>query len=159
MNSTETKQLLQQYYNLNSENLPLQREQKKWEPENSFGFLLGIIAHGLDVHITQLHNFLITKQFKDQEQSFIDSMFDYYVRPFNKNYTSSESSHTRSKTSSRTPSRTLSRKKLTGDLDYIPEEQELSREHFNFNVKLLILLLRQKFPFLMTNFLCFKELD
>ena len=126
MNSTETKQLLQQYYNLPSENLPQQREQKDWKPENNFGFLLGIIAHGHPVHIIQLHELLITKQFKEQEQSFINAMFDYYVRPFHKSYTSSESSRTSPANSSSKSSRNNS----VDDLDYVPEEKELSHDHF-----------------------------
>ena len=124
MNFAETKQLLQQYYNLDSEKLPQQREKSNWEPENSFGFLRGIIAHGLDnAHLTRLHSLLQTNQFQDQEQSFIDCMFDYYIRPFHKGYTTdSESCHTPPSVSSKTPSRSNSKE----DLDYVPEEKELS---------------------------------
>ena len=122
MNFAETKQLLQQYYNLTSESFPQQRDKSKWKPENNFGFLLGILAFGMDTHITQLHSLLQNNQFKDQEQSFIDSMFDCYIRPFHKSYnTDSESCHTPSTVSSRTPSRSNS----TEDLDYMPDGKEL----------------------------------
>jgi hypothetical protein len=122
MNFEETKQLLQQYYNLTSENFPHQREKSKWKPENNFGFLLGILAFGINTHITQLHSLLQNNQFKDQEQSFIDSMFDCYIRPFHKSYnTDSESCHTPSTVSSRTPSRSNS----TENLEHVPEEKEL----------------------------------
>jgi hypothetical protein len=94
----------------------------KWEPENNFGFLLGIIVFGKDIHKTQLHSLLGSRQFEDQENAFIDSMFDYYIRPFHKSYnTGSESWHTPSTISSRTPSRSNSAE----DLDYVPELKEL----------------------------------
>jgi hypothetical protein len=112
--------MLRKYYSINSENLPQQREKLNWIPENKFGFLLGIIAFGKDIHKTQLHSLLNNNQFKDQEQSFIDSMFDWYIRPFHKNYTTnSESCQT--PPTSRTPSRSNSAE----DLDYVPEEKEL----------------------------------
>ncbi|KAJ2986040.1 hypothetical protein HDV02_000252, partial [Globomyces sp. JEL0801] len=122
MDISQTKLLLQQYYNINSECIPQQREKSKWKPENNFGFLLGIIAFGMDTHKTQLHSLLVSRQYEDQENAFIDSMFDYYIRPFHKSYnTDSESCHTPSTLSSRTPSRSNS----TEDLDYVPEEKEL----------------------------------
>jgi hypothetical protein len=120
MDISQTKLLLQQYYNMNWEYIPQQREKSKWKPENNFGFLLGIIAFGMDIHKTQLHSLLVSRQFKDQESAFIDSMFDYYIRPFHKSYTDSESCHTPT-ISSRNPSRSNS----TEDLDYVPEEKEL----------------------------------
>jgi hypothetical protein len=118
MDFSQTKLFLQQYYNINSENIPQQREKSKWKPENNFGFLLGIIVFGINTHITQLHSLLVSTQFKDQENYFIDSMFDYYIRPFHKSYnTDSESCHTPSSVSSRTNS--------GEDLDYVPEDKEL----------------------------------
>ena len=124
MNS-ETKQLLQQYYNLNLEALPQQRPKAEWKPENNFGFLLGIIAFGLLTHITQLYSLLHNNQLKDQEQTFIDSMFDCYIRPFHKSYnTDSESCQTPSTHASRTTSRSNSAE----DLDYVPQEKELSHK-------------------------------
>jgi hypothetical protein len=122
MDILQTRLLLQQYYNINSEYIPQQREKSKWKPENNFGFLLGIIAFGINTHKTQLHSLLVSRQFEDQENSFIDAMFDYYIRPFHKCYnTDSESCHTPSTVSSRTPSRSNS----TEDFDYVPEEKEL----------------------------------
>ncbi|KAH6569821.1 hypothetical protein BASA50_002177 [Batrachochytrium salamandrivorans] len=122
MDFSQTNLLLQQYYKLTLEHIPRQRDKAKWRPENNFGFLLGMIAYGMDTHITQLHSLLLAKQFKDQEQFFIDSMFDFYIRPFHKSYnTDSESCHTPSTVSSRTPSRSSS----TEDLDYVSEEKEL----------------------------------
>ena len=114
-NAAGTKQLLQQYYGL-SEIHPDQREKSKWMPENNFGFLLGIIAFGIDTHITQLHSLLENNNFKDQEQAFIDSMFNWYIRPFHKSYNDSLC-HTPSKVSSRISSRI----KSAEDLEYVPE--------------------------------------
>ena len=96
MSLTEvTKQMLQQYYNLNYENIPQTRIKSQWENENKVGFLFGILTYGLDDHIAQLHQLLLSEQFKDQENIFIDSMFDYYIRPFHKSYnTTSEGCHT-----------------------------------------------------------------
>lgn len=122
MDCSQTKLLLRQYYNINSDCIPQQREKSKWKPENNVGFLLGITAFGINTHITQLHSLLVSRQFEDQENSFIDSMFDYYIRPFHKSYnTDSESCHTPSTVSSRTPSRSNS----VDDLDYVPELNEL----------------------------------
>ncbi|KAJ8326386.1 hypothetical protein O5D80_005140 [Batrachochytrium dendrobatidis] len=122
MDFSQTKLLLQQYYNINSECIPQQREKSKWKPENNFGFLLGVIAFGMATHRTQLHSLLVSRQFKDQENAFIDSMFDYYIRPFHKNYiTDSEICHTPFAVSSGTPSRTNSAEDLGG----VPEEKEL----------------------------------
>ena len=119
---SQTKPLLQQYYNINSDSVPEAREKSKWEPENNFGFLLGIIAYGMATHRTQLHSLLVSRQFKDTEHAFIDSMFDYYILPFHKSYNSNLGScHSPSTVSSRPISRTDS----TEDLDYVPEEKEL----------------------------------
>ena len=114
--------MVRKYYNINSDYIPQQREKSNWIPENNFGFLLGIIAFGMNTHITQLYSLLHNNQFKDKEQSFIDSMFDWYIRPFHKSYnTDSESCQTPSTISSRTPSRSNSAE----DLYYVPEEKEL----------------------------------
>jgi hypothetical protein len=72
----DCKEMLRKYYNINSDYIPQQREKSNWIPENNFGFLLGIIASDMNTHITQLRSLLNNNQFKDQEQSFIDSMFD-----------------------------------------------------------------------------------
>ena len=74
MDILKTRLLLQQYYNINSEYIPQQREKSKWKPENNFGFLLGIIAFGINTHKTQLHSLLVSRRFEDQEQSFIDTI-------------------------------------------------------------------------------------
>jgi HNH endonuclease len=122
MDCSQTKLLLRQYYNINSDCIPQQREKSKWKPENNVGFLLGITAFGINTHRTQLHSLLVSSQFEDQENSFIDSMFEYYIRPFHKSYnTDSESCHTPSTVSSRTPSRSNS----VDDLHYVPELNEL----------------------------------
>ncbi|KAJ2987527.1 hypothetical protein HDV02_006080, partial [Globomyces sp. JEL0801] len=125
MDSTHTRLLLRQYYNINSDCIPQQREKLKWKPENNCGFLLGIIEFGINTHRTLLHSLLVSGQFKDQEKSFIESMFDFYIRPFHKSYnTDSEGFHTPSTLSSRTPSR----KNSAEDFEYIPEEKELSHK-------------------------------
>ena len=49
--------------------------------------LFGILTYaGLDDHIAQLHQLLLSGEFKEQENIFIDSMFDYYIRPFHASY-------------------------------------------------------------------------
>ena len=114
----ETRLLLQQYYNINSEYIPQQREKSKWKPENNYGFLLGILDFGMAIHITELHSLLVSRQFQDKKNAFIDSMFDYYIRPFHKSYNPDLGS-------CRTPSTVFSRTDPTEDLDYVPEEKEL----------------------------------
>jgi hypothetical protein len=47
-------------------------EKPEWKPENNFGFLLGIIAFGMNIHKAQLHSLLDSRQFEDQENAFID---------------------------------------------------------------------------------------
>ena len=121
----DIKLLLQQYYKINTEYIPQKREKSKWKLENNLGFLLGIVAVGTAIHITQLHSLLVSRQFKDKERAFIDSMFDYYIRPFHKSYNKdSESCHTPFTLLSMTISRTDSKE----DLDYVPEEKELFHE-------------------------------
>ena len=115
MDCPQTKLLLRQYYNINSDYIPQQREKSKWKPENNCGFLLGIVAFGINTHRTQLHSLLVSSQFEEQEQPFIDSMFDWYIRPFHKSFYEN-SCNTPSKDSSR-PS---SAKKE--DQDYQPKE-------------------------------------
>ena len=104
MNCSQTELLLRKYYNNDSDCIPQLREKSNWIPENNFGFLLGIITFGMNTHITQLHSLLVSSQFEEQEQSFIDSMFDLYIRPFHKNF-NENSCHTPSKDSSRPSSR------------------------------------------------------
>jgi hypothetical protein len=126
-----TKQNLQHHYNLSSENLPEQREKSKWRAENKFGFLMGIVEYGLHTHTIQLYDLLQENQFEDQEESFIDSLFDCYIRPFHKSYIAgSEFCQTPTTGSSRTPSRTNSAE----DLDYTPEEKDLSHKDFKKSV-------------------------
>ena len=123
MDSSQTKQLLQQYYKINTDDIPQQREKSKWKPENNFGFLLGIIAYGTDNHRTELHRLLLNNQFKDQGQSFIDSKFDCYIRPFHKSHNNdSESCH--STVSSRRPSRSNSAE----DLDFLLDEKKVDHK-------------------------------
>jgi hypothetical protein len=81
--------------------------------------LLGLIAYGMDTHITQLYSLLNNNQFKDQELSFIDSMFDWYIRPFHKSL-NENSCHIPSKVSSRPNSRPSSAKEE--DQDYLHKE-------------------------------------
>ena len=63
--------------------------------KTSIGFLLGILAHGLDLHISQLHQLLVSDQFQAHEESFMELTFDFYIRPFHKCYNDdSEGCHT-----------------------------------------------------------------
>jgi hypothetical protein len=101
----ETKRLLHQYYNIASEDLPQQRQRHEWKPDNKFGFLFGIAVFGLSTHTNQLHSLLQNNQIKDQEESFIDLMFDFYIRPCHKSFcTDFEPCQTASTVSSRTQS-------------------------------------------------------
>jgi hypothetical protein len=111
--------LLRKYYNIDSDYIPQQREKSNWIPENNFGFLLGIIAFGMNTHITQLHSLLVSSQFEEQEQTFIDSMFDWYIRPFHKSFNENRC-NTPSKDSSRPSSRPSSAKE--NGQDYQPKE-------------------------------------
>jgi hypothetical protein len=125
------KHLLEKHYNLNSEHFPEQREKSKWISENKFGFLMGIVEHGLHTHITQLYSLLQNNQFEYQEESFIDSLFDCYIRPFHKSYIpGSEFCKTPTTGSSRTPSRPYSAE----DLEYSPVERELSHKDLKKSV-------------------------
>jgi hypothetical protein len=86
---------------------------------------MGIVEFGLHTHIIQLFDLLQNIQFEAQEESFIDSMLDCYVRPFHKSYIAgSELCQNPTTGSSRTPSRTNSAE----DLDYTPEEREWSHK-------------------------------
>ena len=115
MDCSQTELLLRKYYNIDSDYITQQREKSNWIPENNLGFLLGIIAFGMNTHITQLHSLLVSSQFEEQEQSFIDSMFDWYIRPFHKSF-NENSCNTPSKDSSRPSSA------KENDQDYPPKE-------------------------------------
>jgi hypothetical protein len=114
----ETLQLLAQYYKISTSDIPTQRIKSEWKTENKYGFLVGVAKHSLDFHQIELNGLLITNQFESKECSFIESMFDYYIRPFHKSYIGSECKTTP------TPSRRTSRANSTEDLDYEPEERE-----------------------------------
>jgi 5-methylcytosine-specific restriction endonuclease McrA len=115
-----TEVLVKEFYNVYSQDFPTQRERSKWKAENKCGFLLGIIQHGVDSHALRLYHLLQTNEFKVQEDIFIDEMYQYYIYPF-KQYNGSTSG-------SRTPdsSQTPSRRSSAEDLDYTPQERELS---------------------------------
>ena len=89
MNIQETKitikQLLKEYYKIDSESLPKRREKPEWNNENKLGFLLGIIEYGQVSHLVQLYELLSSLQFEPQENQFIDRMFGYYIAPFQTN--------------------------------------------------------------------------
>jgi hypothetical protein len=88
MHSEEgTKQLLEQYYNLDAgEFSPVKRPKSEWKHDNKFGFLLGLAEHGRERDKRHLHEMLAQNEFSGHEVSFIDSMFDSYIRPFHKCY-------------------------------------------------------------------------
>ncbi len=133
---TEATQLLDNYYQIHTSDLPTQRTKSQWQAENKRGFFLGIIQEGEDSHIIRLHQLLATNQFTQQQEfsttsqladpqhprTFIDDMFARYILPFHKDYSDSSSCHTPA--SSNPPSRSNSAE----DLDYVPEERELTQK-------------------------------
>ena len=74
---TATKQLLKEYYKIETESLPEYKDKLHWNDENKLGFLLGIIHYGQDSHLLELHDLLLTEQFENND--FIDRMFNYYI--------------------------------------------------------------------------------
>jgi hypothetical protein len=135
---TAATQLLDNYYQIHTSDLPTQRAKSQWQAENKRGFFLGIIQEGEDSHITQLHHLLATKQFTQQQEfsttsqlanpehprTFIDEMFARYIQPFHKDYSDTSTCHT--PLSSNPPSRSNSAE----DLDSVPEERELTHNDF-----------------------------
>ena len=113
------KNKLLEFYNSSNEQIPTQRTKADWKTDNFMGFLLGVVSFGIPSHRARLYKLLSGNQFAQNEQNFIDSMFDFYIRPFHKNYnTDSESCHTPSNAS-----RPSSRR--NSDADYVPEERLL----------------------------------
>ena len=133
---TAATQLLDNYYQIHTSDLPTQRTKSQWQAENKRGFFLGIIQEGDDSHIIQLHHLLATNQFTQQQEfsttsqladpqhprTFIDDMFAHYILPFHKDYSDTSTCHT--PLSSNPPSRSNSAE----DLDYVPEERELTHK-------------------------------
>jgi hypothetical protein len=131
---TAATQLLDNYYQIHTSDLPTQRTKSEWQADNKQGFFLGIIQEGEDSHIIRLHHLLATNQFTQQQEfsttsqlaqhprTFIDDMFAHYILPFHKDYNDTSSCHT--PVSSNPPSRSNSAE----DLDYVPEERELTHK-------------------------------
>ena len=63
---TAATQLLDNYYQIHTSDLPTQRTKSQWQAENKRGFFLGIIQEGEDSHIIRLHHLLATNQFTQQ---------------------------------------------------------------------------------------------
>jgi hypothetical protein len=115
----DTKQLLQRYYNLTTEELPEQRIKSEWKSENKLGFLQGVVELGQDNHRIRLQEDLASNKF--EEETFIESMFQHYIQPFHKSFSS--------EAECRTPdgsSRASSRKNSEKDLDYVLKEKEFN---------------------------------
>ena len=133
---TAATQLLDDYYQIHTSDLPTQRTKSQWQAENKRGLFLGIIQEGEDSHIIQLYHLLATNQFTQQQEfsttsqladpqhrrTFIDDMFAHYILPFHKDYCDTSTCHT--PLSSNPPSRSNSAE----DLDYVPEERELTHK-------------------------------
>ena len=133
---TAATQLLDSYYQIHTSDLPTQRPKSQWQAENKRGLFLGIIQEGEDSHIIQLHHLLATNQFTQQQEfsttsqladpqhprTFIDDMFAHYILPFHKDYSDTSTCHT---PLSSNPS---SRSNSAEDLDYAPEERELTHK-------------------------------
>lgn len=133
---TAATQLLDNYYQIHTSDLPTQRTKSQWQPENKRGFFLGIIQEGEDSHIIRLHHLLATNHFTQQQEfsttsqsadpqhprTFIDDMFAHYILPFHKDNSDTSTCHT--PVSSYPPSRSNSAE----DLDYVSEERELTHK-------------------------------
>ena len=120
---TESKQLLIQYYKLNPEKSPKNRERSKWIKENKFGFLLGIVEYGQDSLVNELYNLLKSKEFKRKEKEIIDKMYDFQIRVFKQHNGTGSSCHT--------PIESSSMSNSVEDLDYIPKESNRKLEHLD----------------------------
>ncbi len=129
---TAATQLLDSYYQMHTSNLPTKKTKSQWQAENKRGFFLGIIQEGEDSHIIRLHHMLATNQFNQQQEfsttsqladrTSMDDMFAHYILPFHKDYSDTSTCHT--PVSSNTPSRSNSAE----DLEYVPEERELTHK-------------------------------
>ena len=60
-------QMLDNYYDIHTPDLPTQRTKSQWEDKNKRGFFLGIIQHGNESEIIRLHKLLETNQFAEQQ--------------------------------------------------------------------------------------------
>jgi hypothetical protein len=144
MDCSQTKLLLQKYYDITTEDLPTQRPKSEWKPHNKFGFFVGIVQEGDDQHVTLLNDLLNNNKFTEQQEfssttqlanpqhspTFIDIMFAYYILPFHKNYSDSSSCHTPA--SSRPPSRANS----VENVQYVTVEKELSHKDLKVAVEM-----------------------
>jgi hypothetical protein len=114
----ECGRLLRSFYKVSTNNLPGQRQRSQWTLENKCGFLLGIVQYGMERDARRLHKYLVDNSrvnnaiaFTDiVQKTFIDEMFDFYIRPFKQ--------HSGSGTSTPKSSNTSPRNKSVGDLDY-----------------------------------------
>jgi len=96
METNETiRQLLQQYYNISHpEILPAQRQKSQWENDNKFGFLNGIVEFGKEPHHQKLYELLSHNLFQQEEEFFINEMYDLYILPFKQHNGNGSSCHT-----------------------------------------------------------------
>ena len=99
---SEAKRLLNDFFQMHSDDLPAQRIKSEWQAENRRGFLLGLIEEGQNKHVEELVQ-LLRQGTNAQEQlefsrkdslalegfkpSFLDRMFLIYIIPFHKSYT------------------------------------------------------------------------
>ena len=120
---SETKKLVQKFYNTETENIPETREKSQWRPENKCGFLLGILEYGLKEHKDKLNALLKNEQFKEQETDFINEMYQFYIFPFKQHNGTGYSEPI-----CHTP-QTTSKHNSVEDLDYVPEEEEKELTH------------------------------
>src|SRR6476620_468312 len=77
-----TRQLVKEYFHVESDRIPVTRETSEWTSENKCGFLLGLIDYGLDSHVSKLRTLLEKHQFKQQECVFIKLVYMFYIFPF-----------------------------------------------------------------------------
>jgi hypothetical protein len=78
----EAIQILKEYYPHCIEQVPQQREKPEWIEENKFGFLLGVLHHGTNTHVAQLHSLLSSNSMQETEAWTIHVLFEFYIGPF-----------------------------------------------------------------------------
>jgi hypothetical protein len=99
---SEAKTLLNDLFQIQTDDLPAQRIKSEWQAENRRGFLLGLIEEGQKKHVEELLHLLRNgTESKDQlefsrkdsqskwgfKPTFLDRMFLIYIVPFHKSYT------------------------------------------------------------------------
>ena len=98
-------ELLKSYYQDFTYDTPQSKVKSEWTSRNKCGFLLGIALYGQAEHVTQLQTILtrnenISETIEHEAErsnlleAFANDMFEYYIEPFHKSYSSATPCHT-----------------------------------------------------------------